>query len=172
MNKKREGHVRRSSPAVTAATLLLLATIIVLISNMAATITTITPVAAVNSRSTDAPDAPSVVTGENVYIAWWNGTTGQPDVQTDVMFRASTDGGETFSDRINLSNSSDADSGLVEISAEGTTVIVTWWELNQTSETPVARVSTDAGETFGPMLRLATNGTISTTEEGEGGGED
>ena len=62
----------------------------------------------------------------------------------------------------------------VEIAGEGETVVVSWWETNQTSDIPdipVARISTDAGETFGPMLRLATNGTISATEE-EGEGEE
>ena len=57
----------------------------------------------------------------------------------------------------------------VEIAGEGETVVVSWWETNQTSDIPVARISTDAGETFDPMLRLATNGTISAMEEeGEG----
>ena len=107
--------------------------------------------------------APSVVTGDNVYIAWWNGTAGEPDIQTDVLFRASTDGGATFGDRINLSNSSDTDSRRVEIAGEGDNVIVSWWETNQTSDTPVARISTDAGETFGPIINLGTNGTITTT---------
>jgi hypothetical protein len=120
-------------------------------------------------RTARSAQAPSVVTGDNVYIAWWNGTAGEPDVQTDVMFRASTDGGQTFSDRINLSNSSDADSWRVEIAGEGETVVVSWWETNQTSDIPVARISTDAGETFGPMIMLATNGTISDTEEGGAG---
>ena len=77
----------------------------------------------------------------------------------------------TFVDRINLSNTSDADSWKVEIAAEGNTVVVSWWETNQTSDTPVARISTDAGETFGPMLRLGANGTISATEEEAGEGE-
>jgi hypothetical protein len=112
--------------------------------------------------------APTIVSGDNIYIAWWNGTAGLPDVQTDVMFRASSDSGATFSDKINLSNTTDADSGLVEIAGEGDNVIVSWWERNQTSNIPVARVSNDAGATFGPMLRLATNGTIGSTEE-EGG---
>jgi hypothetical protein len=116
--------------------------------------------------------APSVVTGENVYVAWWNGTAGEPDIQTDVMFRASTDGGQTFGDRINLSNSSDADSWRVEIAAEGDNVIVSWWETNQTGiDTAVARISTDGGETFGPVLMLGANGTISATEEGGEEGE-
>jgi hypothetical protein len=33
-------------------------------------------------------------------------------------------------------------------------------------DTPVARISTDAGETFGPLLTLATNGTIDSAEGG------
>ena len=81
------------------------------------------------------------------------------------MFRSSNDGGETFGDKINLSNSSEADSWRVEIAAEGADVAVTWWETNQTSDTPVARISIDGGQTFGPVLRLAANGTISSTDE-------
>jgi hypothetical protein len=81
------------------------------------------------------------------------------------MFRASNDGGATFGDKINLSNSSEADSWRVEIAGEGADVVVSWWETNQTSDTPVARISTDGGQTFGPMLRLATNGTVSSNEE-------
>jgi hypothetical protein len=45
--------------------------------------------------------------------------------------------------------------------------MVTWWERNQISNAPVARISTDGGETFGPMLRLGMNGTITGTEVGE-----
>jgi hypothetical protein len=37
----------------------------------------------------------------------------------------------------------------------------------QTSDTPVARISTDSGQTFGSMLMLATNGTIGETAEEE-----
>jgi hypothetical protein len=85
------------------------------------------------------------------------------------MFRASNDGGATFSDRINLSNTTDTDSSRVGIVGEGDNVVVSCWDTtNQTSDIPVARISTDAGETFGPMLRLAANGTIASTEEEEG----
>jgi len=49
--------------------------------------------------------------------------------------------------------------------------MVTWWKRNQTSNIPVARMSSDKGETFGPLLMLAANGTITSTEE-EGEGED
>jgi hypothetical protein len=63
--------------------------------------------------------------------------------------------------KINLSNTTEAESQDVEIAADGDTVIVTWWERNQTAEEPVVRIST-----FGSLLRLADNGTIgaATTE--------
>jgi plastocyanin len=108
------------------------------------------------------PAAPVVVSGDNIYVAWWTNNT--ENGNQEVMFRASNDGGATFGDKMNLSNTPDADSWRVEIAAEGADVIVSWWETNQTSDTPVARISTDGGETFGPMLRLASNGTISSTE--------
>jgi hypothetical protein len=102
--------------------------------------------------------APTSVTGDNIYVAWWtNNTSNNND---EVNFRASTDGGSTFGDKINLSNTTDFDSSNVEIDSDGDSVVVTWWETNQTDETPVMRVSTDNGATFGPILRLAPNGTI------------
>jgi hypothetical protein len=65
------------------------------------------------------------------------------------MFRASTDGGQTFGDKINLSNTTNSDSSNVEINSDSDNVVVTWWETNQTSDTPVMRVSDDNGVTFG-----------------------
>ncbi|MDQ3838763.1 MAG: hypothetical protein M3297_05800 [Thermoproteota archaeon] len=98
------------------------------------------------------------MTGDNIYVAWWtNNTSNNND---EVNFRASTDGGSTFGDKINLSNTTDSDSTNVEINSDAHRVVVTWWETNQTDETPVMRVSTDNGATFGPILRLAPNGTI------------
>jgi hypothetical protein len=123
--------------------------------------------------------------GENAYIVWWTNRTGNDE----VMFRASADGGVTFGDKINLSNSTDADSIDAEVETVGdNVVIVTWWDWrNQTSTNttgteapattaaatttmmsipgggeaePVARISTDSGQTFGPIWNLATNGTI------------
>lgn len=109
------------------------------------------------------PKAPVVVSGDNIYVAWWTNNT--ENGNEEVMFRASNDAGQTFSDKIKLSNSSEADSWRVELAAEGADVAVTWWETNQTSDTPVAKLSTDAGQTFGPVLRLATNGTIRSTND-------
>ena len=100
--------------------------------------------------------APIAISDENVYIVWSSNKTGHDD----VMFRASSDSGTTFSDKINLSNSTDADSFDTQIAAGGDNVIVTWWERNSTSTEPVVRISSDNGATFGPLLPLSTNGTI------------
>jgi hypothetical protein len=49
----------------------------------------------------------------------------------EVMFRASNDGGQTFGEAINLSNSIDAQSQNAEILAAGeNNVFVSWWETN------------------------------------------
>jgi hypothetical protein len=104
--------------------------------------------------------APTAITGDNVYVAWWTNKTGNDEVN----FRASTDGGATFGEKINLSNTTDAASTRTEIDSDADSVVVTWWESNQTSDAPVMRISTDNGATFGPVLTLAANGTLDEEE--------
>ena len=166
----------KNNVLATATMLLSLATIIVVATAGPATIIRI------NNRSADAfvipglggktdSKAPVVVSGDNIYIAWWTNNT--ENGNEEVMFRASNDGGATFGDKINLSNSTDAESQNAEIVATGeNNVFVSWWETNPEtgSSESVLRASTDAGQTFGPMIMLGTNGTVTTTEE-EGGGE-
>jgi hypothetical protein len=123
------------------------------------------------SRERTITKAPVAISGDNIYVTWWTNRTTNGD--GEIMFRASNDNGATFGDKINLSNNTVTNSVDAEIAAEGGNVMVTWWERNSTSDTPVARISTDAGQTFGPMLMLATNGTIgeAAEEEPEEGGE-
>jgi hypothetical protein len=130
---------------------------------------------------TDAPKAPMAASqdGNNIYVVWWTNKSGN----WEVMFRASNDNGATFGDKINLSNSPDTQSRTAEILAVGSSVYITWWELNEnvhphTNES-VLRVSTNAGHTFGPVINLGTNGTITTSSGGNntttttaGGGEE
>jgi hypothetical protein len=157
---------KRKSIVAAEMTFVTVVTIVVLVSNMATT-----PVAALLSSTRQAgytvldPEVPSVVSGDNIYMAWWTNNT--ENGNEEVMFRASNDGGQTFGDKVNLSNSSDADSWRVEITGEGENVVVSWWETNQTSDVPVARVSNDAGETFGPLMMLAANGTLGSGEAEE-----
>jgi hypothetical protein len=121
------------------------------------------PTAYANATWDYSRKTPPAISGENVYVTWWTNKTSNNN--NEVMFRASTDGGATFGEKINLSNTTEADSTRAEIDSDADSVIVTWWETDQTSDTPVMRVSNDNGATFGPMLNLATNGTIG--EEGE-----
>jgi hypothetical protein len=102
--------------------------------------------------------APIATSGDNIYIAWWTNKTGN----NEVMFRASTDNGATFGDKINLSNST-VNSERAEIGASGNNVFVTWWETMNGKDVPMLRVSTDNGKTFGPILNLSTNGTIGSS---------
>jgi hypothetical protein len=103
--------------------------------------------------------APIATSGDNVYIAWWSNKTGN----NEVMFRASTDGGKTFGDKINLSNSTKSESQDAQIDESGDRVFVTWWDRNATSNEPLLRTSTDKGATFGPIMKLSANGTIGSS---------
>jgi hypothetical protein len=105
--------------------------------------------------------APIATDGNNIYIVWFN-DKGTPNKNGEVMFKASTDGGKTFGDKINLSNTPGVDSINAEIDTAGNNgVVVTWWErANATSNEPVMKISNDNGKTFGPLLKLSTNGTI------------
>jgi hypothetical protein len=107
---------------------------------------------------TSVRSAPPLITGDNVYVAWWSNNT--INGNNEVLFRVSADSGASFSDKINLSNTNDSESERVELDSDGESVIVTWWETNETDEIPIMRVSNDNGETFGPILRLGANGTI------------
>ena len=100
--------------------------------------------------------------GDNVYIAWGTNNTAHPE----IMFRASTDGGKTFGEKINLSNTSNVDSVDREIAASGNNVFVAWWERGNQTDEAVMKISTDNGKTFGPMLKLGANGTIGSSCRG------
>jgi hypothetical protein len=65
------------------------------------------------------------------------------------MFKAFTDGSKTFSNKMNLSNSINAESVDAQIAAAGNNVYVSWWERNAATNEPVLRVSNDNGKTFG-----------------------
>ena len=127
-----------------------------------------TMIAVMNLEEAFAPTsfrAPPAITGDNIYVAWWTNNTSNGN--EEVNFRASNDGGQTFGDKINLSNTTYSDSSNVEIESDADSIVVSWWETNQTSTTPVMRVSNDNGATFGSVLRLAPNGTIGVSEDEE-----
>jgi hypothetical protein len=182
-NKKKNNTIVTAAATVMAFLLTLSAPLLLLPLSQSADASSIIDILGGKTMKMRA-QAPVVVSGDNVYVAWWTNNT--ENNNEEVMFRASNDAGQTFSDKINLSNTTDADSWRVEIAAEGENVAVSWWETtlsaNQTAtattnqtegaaaseapqDVPVMRVSNDGGQTFGPLLRLATNGTIGSTEE-------
>ena len=130
---------------------------------MIGTTTTMTYLAsyAVEKPSKPSKALPALIatSDENVYVVWGNNDTANNN--SEVMFRASIDGGQTYADKVNLSNSTGSNSTDFDVEATIDNVIVSWWETNQTSAEPVIVFSGDRGATFGPILRLASNGTIS-----------
>ena len=100
----------------------------------------------VTSRGVGRSEAPSAISGDNVYVGWWTKETANNN--EEIMFRESTDGGATFGDEKYLSNTTNADTWSVEVTGEGSNVLV-----RMIGEGP------NAGQTFGPLLMLATNET-------------
>lgn len=98
--------------------------------------------------------------GDNVYILSWDKKTGN----WEVFLAKSTDGGDSFGDALNISNSTETRSDGGHIYALEDNVYTTWWETSKNGTTvPVFRGSNDNAETFGTILRLAANGTIGSS---------
>jgi hypothetical protein len=99
--------------------------------------------------------APIAVSGNNMYVAWWGNGTGN----FDIMFKASNDNGQTFGDKINLSNSTGINSTRAEVEASGNNVYVSWWDTVNGKDQPMMSISHDGGQTFGKPLILTANST-------------
>jgi hypothetical protein len=100
------------------------------------------------------PRASIAVSGNNIYLTWWDNKT----VNNEVFFAASSDNGKTFDKPINLSNAKGA-SADSQITAEGNKVYVTWWD-NKTGDWQVfSRGSGDNGKTFVDAVALKNVGS-------------
>jgi hypothetical protein len=96
-------------------------------------------------------NAPVAISGNYVYIAWPSNKTGK-----EIIFKASTDGGKTFGNKMNQSNSTGIDSVDPQIKSAGNNVYVSWWELQQNgTRTPMFIASNDNGKTFGEKIMLS-----------------
>jgi hypothetical protein len=113
----------------------------------------------IDSNTVQVRNTVAAVFENDIYVTWVNDNN--PSGNGEVYYRVSNDAGKSFTDKINLSNTPKADSVDVEIAADEGKVVVSWWEHTQKTNEPVMRVSRDGGKTFGPILNLATNGTIS-----------
>jgi hypothetical protein len=80
------------------------------------------------SKNPGFSEHPQIAISENnVYVAWIDeSTTTTTTKNQEILFRKSIDGGNTFDKIINLSNSSNADSYNLEITAAGNNVYAVW----------------------------------------------
>jgi hypothetical protein len=124
------------------------------------TTTTIIPATVSNvSSSQIAPIllAPVATSGNNVYVAWPSNLIGH----LEIFFRASSDNGQTFVDKVNLSNTPNVDSIDPQIATSGNHVYVSWWEdYGNGTRVPFLKASNDNGLTFASVLSLSDNGPI------------
>jgi len=102
--------------------------------------------------------APIAVSGDNVYVTWWGNSSGN----YEVMFKASDDGGQTFSEGISLSNSTNGTSVEADIATSGDNVYVTFADNKTGYADAYVIASNDNGKTFNPAILLTdnTNSTI------------
>jgi hypothetical protein len=99
-----------------------------------------------------------VTTGNNVYVVWADNTT--RDGSSEIFFTKSTDNGTSFSDAINLSNTSDGDSHQPEIAVTSYDVNVVWRQHDKgggKGDIILFRSSTDGGATFGNVNEISNN---------------
>lgn len=102
---------------------------------------------------------PLSASGNNVYVSWVSNKTGN----WEVMFRVSDDNGKTFSDKINLSNTTGSNSLDPHIAAYGDNVYVSWHDNKTGNWDTYVRTSKDKGETFGKTIMINGTGNMPQT---------
>jgi hypothetical protein len=101
--------------------------------------------------------APITTSGNNVYIVWPSNQTGH----LEIFFRSSSDNGQTFVDKVNLSNTPNVDSIDPQLATSGNHVYISWWEdYGNGTRVPFFTASNDNGRTFQPGMSLSENGPI------------
>ncbi|MDQ3806878.1 MAG: glycoside hydrolase [Thermoproteota archaeon] len=130
---------------------------LILVTTIAATPALVSTKMAAAFSCRDLVDAPVAAVGEKVYVTWATNKSGN----WEVIFRASNDSGRTFGDKINLSNSLNADSIDPSVSANGENMVsVSFHDSRNGSVDTYVTTSTDGGKTFGPLVKINGTGTI------------
>jgi hypothetical protein len=101
------------------------------------------------------PRASMALSGNNIYLTWWDNKTGN----NEVYFAGSTDNGKTFGEPINLSNAKGASADSQIAAAQNNSVYITWWDNKTGSWEVLSRASTDNGKTFGDAVMLKSIGS-------------
>jgi len=104
--------------------------------------------------------------GTNVYVVG-EGKYGGVQGPVGVLYRASRDGGTTFSNTVDLSDNNSTDFAP-KVATSGNYVYVAWSEVTSDKKNSdlIFRVSKDDGETFGPKIKInqdnSSTGTYDT----------
>jgi hypothetical protein len=98
-------------------------------------------------------DTVVAASGNNEYVAWWDNTTGN----WEISFAKSSDGGKTFGDTINISNSSNARSIGARMADGGNNVYIAWVDIDKNTgqKQVMFRASNDNGQTFGKPVTVS-----------------
>jgi hypothetical protein len=91
----------------------------------------------------------------NVYVIWSQGSF--DDGVTDIFFKRSTDGGASFGETINLSNTADSLSSLGSITLLDRDVYIAWSDGPFSKGEVDFRRSTDGGASFGETINLSND---------------
>jgi len=106
------------------------------------------PVKTLKAPPSDTISVDTIVSasGNNEYAVWWDNTTGN----WEVSFAKSSDGGKTFSDTMNISNSSDARSIGARTAVQGKNVFISWIDIDKNTgqKQVLFRESSDNGQSF------------------------
>jgi hypothetical protein len=107
-----------------------------------------------SENTSDAMNQEIAAFGDNVYVVWMD----RSDSSANVLFRASIDGGKTFSKPVNISSNAD-DQTFPKVASDGNGVYVTWNveedDLNGGANNGLFFISSsDSGNTFGDIIKL------------------
>ncbi|MDQ4015278.1 MAG: hypothetical protein M3136_05890, partial [Thermoproteota archaeon] len=94
---------------------------------------------------------------EKVHVAWIDNSLGNKE----ILLARSIDNGTTFSEAINLSNTTNTNSRNLELSAFENNVYAVWLDEDERGNGIILfKASNDGGETFGNSITIARNVTI------------
>jgi hypothetical protein len=122
----------------------------------------------INNMSDNVGDSvyPLVASSDNnVYVTWQDNMFGRnKQLNYDILFKSSSDGGRAFGGVLNLSNNSGF-SEHPQISVNGNNVYVVWADNTQLNRDIYLTSSSDGGRTFGDVLNLSNNTADSHNQE-------